>query len=77
MQSHYNVTQLSVQKLEEIIKYSNFILTAEDFQNHQNNGNNEEFRMRAHIANSQYLNSEMGIDLGYVMNDDVIIHYVP
>lgn len=59
LQCHYNLTQLSTQKLEEIVKNSNFIITAEDFEN------GEAHRLRALKSNADYLTSEMGIDPGY------------
>lgn len=59
LQLHYNLTQLSTQKLEEIVKNSNFIITAEDLQHE------ELYRMKAVKSNADYLTSEMGIDPGY------------
>lgn len=60
LQYHYTLTQLSPQKLEEIIKHSNFILTAEDHES------KEMARLRAVRANAEYLSSEMGIHPEYV-----------
>jgi hypothetical protein len=59
LQCHYNLTQLSTQKLEEIIRHSNYILTAEDFDNVELN------RLRALKSNADYLSNEMGIDPKY------------